>query len=757
LANPADSPLDRPSRWGQDEAVAPRGRAAADGGDWRVTAAASALLFVGAATPIGVALVAATDPPQWPPLVASALVALLIVAPVGTGLAAALVGVRRLALSADAAAGEAEHAVWRILVAAAIFGYALILPALGAANQASAHCVSIAAAELVAGWTLLLCVILWPAAPPLRRLVAIAFDVLLFSAFLHFGGRQVAGCYPLYIIVLLYAGLRFGLAALLTAAAAALLGFAAVAASTAAWYDEPALAAGLMLALIVLPAPLVAAVRRLGQARAAAANAEADRRRMLLAISETLRGPAVAPRASPPAAAPIADVVDFAALETGSFALPVETFELRALIRHILAPLQADAAERGVALRWRVDPHLPNRLRGHAQAVRRTLRALTEHAITAAPAGAVRLTIDAGAREGDRVRLELRVEGSDGDGGDPDGGPLALRLVRKLATAAGGTFAVDRETAERARLIVTLPLGIEQEASAPALDLGGRAVLIISESDELADELAGPIADWNGEPRWPADADQAIAELAVAGEETRAVVIIDGRDKLLSALVFAHQAAKLGVNAPFILLIAATEQVNGLLAVDDGGVDGLIPAPPSVSLVANALDALPLAHERLKPPSDATERPLPRPRQSSDPPRRAPARITPIAAHPKFAPEAAAVDARALEGLQALGGDETFLDELIEAFRIDTAQIMERIAAAAAAADGAGFAHGLVSLRRAAGQLGGVQLCALTASLQHLSAGELRRRGSTYVRRLDLEIDRLTEALSAFAAEERHS
>jgi hypothetical protein len=39
-----------------------------------------------------------------------------------------------------------------------------------------------------------------------------------------------------------------------------------------------------------------------------------------------------------------------------------------------------------------------------------------------------------------------------------------------------------------------------------------------------------------------------------------------------------------------------------------------------------------------------------------------------------------------------------------------------------------------------------------------LSAGGLRRRGSTYVRRLDLEIDRLTEALTAFAAaEERRS
>src|SRR5260370_11921681 len=138
-----------------------------------------------------------------------------------------------------------------------------------------------------------------------------------------------------------------------------------------------------------------------------------------------------------------------------------------------------------------------------------------------------------------------------------------------------------------------------------------------------------------------------------------------------------------------------------------------------------------------------------RPRPATEPP--APAaddaaaalgeRITPIAVHPKFAPEAAAaVDARVIEGLRALGGGPGFLNELIETFHADARQIMQRIDHAATAADAAGFARGIVALQRAAGPLGGTQLCELLVSLQGLAAGELRQRGATHVQRLEAEI-----------------
>ncbi len=275
-------------------------------------------------------------------------------------------------------------------------------------------------------------------------------------------------------------------------------------------------------------------------------------------------------------------------------------------------------------------------------------------------------------------------------------------------------------------------------------------MLIATEDDELARDLAEPLAIWNADPRWLSDIDDTLAELAGSGEIRRPVVIVDGRDKLLSALGLAHQAARLGADAPFVVLIAEEAQIASLGEVNEGGLDGFIPAPVTELLLANALYALPLDEERPRPRRDSSPRPAPE-RQTAprDMAQHDAERITPIAAHPKFVPEtAAAVDARAIEGLRALGGGPGFLRELIETFQADARQVMESIGQAAASGDAAGFARSLGALRRAAGHLGAIQLSELLASLQGLSASELRQRGATHVQRLDAEIDRLAAALS---------
>ena len=126
-------------------------------------------------------------------------------------------------------------------------------------------------------------------------------------------------------------------------------------------------------------------------------------------------------------------------------------------------------------------------------------------------------------------------------------------------------------------------------------------------------------------------------------------------------------------------------------------------------------------------------------------------RVTPIAAHPKFVPEKpAAVDPRVIDGLRALGGGPAFLRELIESFRADARQIMERLYQAAATADPTAFARGLIALHRASGQLGGAELCELAASMQRVTASELRQHGAAHVQRLDAEIDRLAAALMEY-------
>src|SRR5262249_9693115 len=151
----------------------------------------------------------------------------------------------------------------------------------------------------------------------------------------------------------------------------------------------------------------------------------------------------------------------------------------------------------------------------------------------------------------------------------------------------------------------------------------------------------------------------------------------DGCGKLLSALSLAHRATTLIRDPPYVLLIADAAQIASLGDVDEGGLDGLIPAPVSEVLLANSLDALPLAALPVRPRPSSLRLAI------GDDAAQNSGRIAAIAAHPKFAGDfAVAIDPRVIDGLRALGGGPGFASEVIEAFRDETRRIMARIDAA---------------------------------------------------------------------------
>src|SRR4029077_4729238 len=134
------------------------------------------------------------------------------------------------------------------------------------------------------------------------------------------------------------------------------------------------------------------------------------------------------------------------------------------------------------------------------------------------------------------------------------------------------------------------------------------------------------------------------------------------------------------------------------LAEDE--LDAVLPAPLDYQLFANALHALPLWHGAPARPVIVSARraePQPEPPPLFDPADvAAPSpQVTPIATHPRFAAEAPTIDQRAVAALRRLGGGDEFLGEVLDSFRTDAREIMQRLVRAAAAADSAGFARGL--------------------------------------------------------------
>src|SRR5262249_46702986 len=174
-----------------------------------------------------------------PPSEADSLVGLLLLVPGITGLAAARLGLRRINHRFRARADK-EHAlaIFRILVQALIFAYAVAVALTAPQESSRPPGLLISATALAAGWVVLLLIVLRPGASALRRYWAIGLDVALLSAFLHFSDGNTAVWYSLYLLLVFYAGFRLGVGALIYSAALSALGFTLVVALTPFWRDQ---------------------------------------------------------------------------------------------------------------------------------------------------------------------------------------------------------------------------------------------------------------------------------------------------------------------------------------------------------------------------------------------------------------------------------------------------------------------------------------------------------------------------------------
>ena len=736
--------------------------------DSRAVAAAIGLALAGVAPPTLVTIFPATRVLIGPPFAAEILIALLILGPAGVGLAVALSGLPRIAAALRRETYEAEQAILRVFADVLLFVCALgIAPAVPTAAIAGAA-LPVAALGLVAAWVALLWIVLKPVASPPRRRCAMALDIALLSALLHLGGPICAGLFPVYVAIVFYAGHRFGERALLEATIASFAGFVAVVLTTDFWEQQPGLALGLSGALVFLPAAIVGLLRGTAAARIAASAAEAGRARSLGAVADALRPPLSMILGSPAAepstrrlAERINDILDLVAIETGEFAVPIQPFDLRALVTETLTRLASAATENGTSVRWRIDPRLPPCLRGPSQAFARILASLAGHLIDMASAGSVRVTLDTVDRDANQVRLRLRIEASGASQEDQIVGDgltqatpaaweheaLTVSVVTRLVALIGGEFSIEGGPGPPNRFSVTLALGIEHRAAEVDLDLHGLPVLIVSDNGAFAEEMTGFLDRWHADGRWIGDAETSLAEIAGFDPRERSVVIVDGCDRPLPALAFADSVRRLGAGAPFILFVGESSRVERLAEIDEGALDCLLPMPLTERLMANAFHGLPL--DAVSP--TGAEKEQGQRFESAIPARDASetrdGRVTPIAAHPKFAPDmAAVVDIRAIEALRALGG-EAFLRELIDTFRTDSRQLLERLDRAVAVADAVAFTRGLGALRRCAGHLGGKRLCEVLLSSPGLTGVEMRDRGGPQLQRIAAEIDRLAATL----------
>lgn len=615
-----------------------------------VIATVAALALAAAVPPITFAAFAA----MGFNFVAVLLVGLLMLAPAVVTVAAALLGfqqvVERFAVRTDT---EHEQAIWRIFCATAVLGYVFAVGTTQSARTALEPCLTTVSLALAGGWLVLLHVILNPEAAPLRRTAATLGDIAALSAFLHFGGALAAPGFGMYLLVSFYNGFRFGLRALWGSAMLSLAGFAATVATTAFWQQQPALTAGVVLALVVLPAYVAARIRDIGVTQRKVDEAIAAKNRFLVMLGRALRGPADAMMGMSAAAAnaerdraaasavqlsagallsQIDDIVDFTEIEAGRFEPQTEAFDLHDLVNETLAGLRQQAAAKGLVLALRVDPGLPHRLRGWPEQLRRIVNTLVSHAIAASEKGKVRVGLDQLGRDERAVRLRLSIRddapGIGADAGEAMSDPLSadaapaaqgrggfgLAVVRQRVALMGGEIAVDSDPERGNLFAITLPFAIDGASAEKPLDLGRRPVLIVTDDSKFAGDLAEPLNAWQADVRWIGMSDAALDYIErFEPAEPRPIVIIDGRREVLEALTFAHRSVtSLAVRPTFVLFVAEPPWIEPLIDLADGELSGLLSWPLADHALGAALHALPLepnAVEDLEAASAVDERP----------------------------------------------------------------------------------------------------------------------------------------------------
>lgn len=311
------------------------------------------------------------------------------------------------------------------------------------------------------------------------------------------------------------------------------------------------------------------------------------------------------------------DLLDLAKIHARRFELFPVAFQLRDCLSNLMEKFEAQAARKGLRLRFQVASDVPPVLVGDPGRLRQVVGVLVSNAVKFTEKGEVEVLIDVQERAGDEVTLHVAVSDTgpgippekhalvfeafrqaDGSETRPHGGcGMGLAIASQLADVMGGRVWLESDVGQGSTFHFTGRLRARREASAPPAPLDparleGLQVLVVHSDATVRKALTEMLADLQMEPASVAGGQAALETLTKASEEGRPfpLVVLNAAGPAADGFALAGKILNdPGLGRPRVTAIAAAGKRGDAARCRQLGISAYLTVPIGQAELAQSL------------------------------------------------------------------------------------------------------------------------------------------------------------------------